>query len=161
MIRPYLIYIYSIYSGLNEWKYEWRCFPEDLEGGLSVQLPLQKASLSDLWPLCLSPLINHPFLSAALASAGLTEIDWSTCWIFDQWMLEKLLSRKTRRFDRISQPASLSYQRISGCEELACLFCFASRYNVARWQRLSRNANIVFVRPPVTLRTASGECCNI
>lgn len=85
-------------------------FPSWPGGGPTAQLPLQKASLSDLWPrVCPLSFITPSYLSPSPqpVQAWLTEIDWSACWIFDQWVFPKPLPCETESFDRIFQPGSL------------------------------------------------------
>lgn len=103
-------------------------------GGQTARLPLQKASLSDLWPLCLSPLIHHPILSAtpsvtrSSAHSGPVDRDWLIS------LLNFLISKhfqscchaRQKSFDRIPQPGSLRHHR--AC---FCLFCFILLYDVA------------------------------
>lgn len=124
-----------MHSVLNVWKYWWRCFPEDLEAVwpsnfLCRKLPCPTSDPCVCPPSLITPSSPPPALSPSPqpAQAGLTEIDWSTCWIFDRWMLEKLLSCETRSFDRISQPGVIKPSANAGvnCQ----LVCFVLRHDI-------------------------------
>lgn len=98
--------------------------------------PASSAEGFPVWPLTLrlSPLIHHPILSAtrsvALTTAcpRLADRDWliSLLNFWSGGYLQSLLLSKTQRFDRFSQPWSLSRLQMRECLR-ACLFWFTSQ----------------------------------
>lgn len=97
--------------------------------------PASSAESFPVWPLTLrlSPLIHHPILSATRSVALTTAFpspadrDWliSLLNFWSGGYLQSLLLSETQRFDRFSQPWSLSRLQMRECPP-ACLFCFTS-----------------------------------
>lgn len=112
-------------------------FPWWPGGGLTAQLPLQKASLPDLLTLCLSPSHSSPHpLCHPLSRPH--PCPFRTGWqrLIDQ-LVEFLISEYFQSCCHARQKAStesLDQGHLAvckcGCDLQACLFCFISQYAV-------------------------------